>query len=89
MKLYIFRDIYVYIMYYVYVTSGPSLLIESTDSMIYKDQKFDSIQTVGAVLAVATCSKHATAMHRICTHRALVRKYIQESAAVMIGLRTP
>ena len=22
-------------MYYVYVTSGPSLLIESTDSMIY------------------------------------------------------
>ena len=25
---------YVYVMYYVYVTSGPSLLIESTDSMI-------------------------------------------------------
>ena len=22
-------------MYYIYVTSGPSLLIESTDSMIY------------------------------------------------------
>ena len=30
-----FRDIYVYVMYYVYVTSGPSLLIEFTDSMIY------------------------------------------------------
>ena len=29
------RDIYVYVMYYVYVTSGPSLLIESTDSMIW------------------------------------------------------
>ena len=28
------RDIYVYVMYYVYVTPGPSLLIESTDSMI-------------------------------------------------------
>ena len=34
MKVYRFRDIYVYVMYYVYVTSGPSLLIESTDSMI-------------------------------------------------------
>ena len=33
MKVYRFRDIYVYVMYYVYVTSGPSLLIESTDSM--------------------------------------------------------
>ena len=29
-----FVDIYVYVMYYVYATSGPSLLIESTDSMI-------------------------------------------------------
>ena len=29
--MYGFRDIYVYVMYYVYVTSGPSLLIESTD----------------------------------------------------------
>ena len=28
-------DIYVYVMYYVYATSGPSLLIESTDSMIH------------------------------------------------------
>ena len=27
-------EIFVYVMYYVYVTSGPSLLIESTDSMI-------------------------------------------------------
>ena len=35
MKVYRFRDIYVYVMYYVYVTSGPSLLIESTDSMIH------------------------------------------------------
>ena len=34
MKVYRFRDIYVYVMYYVYVTSGPSLLIESTDYMI-------------------------------------------------------
>ena len=31
--MYSFRDIYVYVMYYVYVTSGPSLLIESTNSM--------------------------------------------------------
>ena len=29
------RDIYAYVMYYIYVTSGPSLLIESTDSMMY------------------------------------------------------
>ena len=28
------RDISVFVVYYVYVTSGPSLLIESTDSMI-------------------------------------------------------
>ena len=34
--MYRFRDIYVYVMYYVYVTSGPSLLIESTDSMMKK-----------------------------------------------------
>ena len=34
MKVYRLRDINVYVMYYVYVTSGPSLLIESTDSMI-------------------------------------------------------
>ena len=32
--MYRFRDIYVYAMYYVYVTSGPSPLIESTDSMM-------------------------------------------------------
>ena len=30
------RDIYACVMYYVYVTPGPSLLIESTDSMITK-----------------------------------------------------
>ena len=29
------RDISVFVVYYVYVTSGPSLLIESTDSMIW------------------------------------------------------
>ena len=29
-----FRDIFVFVMYYVYGVSGPSLLIESTDSMI-------------------------------------------------------
>ena len=40
MKVYRFRDIYVYVMYYVYVTSGPSLLIESTDSMIAMDGSF-------------------------------------------------
>ena len=34
MKVYCFRDIYVYVMYYIYVTSGPSLLIESVDSVI-------------------------------------------------------
>ena len=32
MKVYRFQDIYVYV---IYVTSGPSLLIESTDSMVY------------------------------------------------------
>ena len=32
--MYRFQDIYVYVMYYVYVTSGPSLLIESTDYMM-------------------------------------------------------
>ena len=30
----LFLDIFVFVMYYVYVTSKPSLLIESTDSMI-------------------------------------------------------
>ena len=35
------RDIYVYVMYYVYVTPGPSLLIESTDSMIKGFSKKD------------------------------------------------
>ena len=30
----LFWDIFVFVMYYVYVTSGPSLLTESTDSMI-------------------------------------------------------
>ena len=39
MKVYRFRDIYVYVMYYVYVTSGPSLLIESTDSMITESER--------------------------------------------------
>ena len=32
--MYGFRDIFVFAMYYIYGTSGPSLLIESTDSMI-------------------------------------------------------
>ena len=36
--MYRFRDTYVYVMYYVYVTSGPSPLIESTDSMILEDR---------------------------------------------------
>ena len=34
MKVYGFRVMLVFVMYYIYVTSGPSLLIESTDSMI-------------------------------------------------------
>ena len=34
MKVYRFRVMLVFVMYYIYVTSGPSLLIESTDSMI-------------------------------------------------------
>ena len=33
--MYRFRDILGFVMYYVYVTSRPSLLIESTDSMIF------------------------------------------------------
>ena len=33
-KVYRSRDIFVYVMYYIHVTSVPSLLIESTDSMI-------------------------------------------------------
>ena len=40
MKVYRFRDIYVYVMYYVYVTSGPSLLIESIDSMIITSTEY-------------------------------------------------
>ena len=32
---YLFWDIWVFVMYYIYGISGPSLLIESTDSMIY------------------------------------------------------
>ena len=35
MKVNGFRVMLVFVMYYIYVTSGPSLLIESTDSMIY------------------------------------------------------
>ena len=34
MKVYGIRVMLVFIMYYIYVTFGPSLLIESTDSMI-------------------------------------------------------
>ena len=34
MKLYTDRDIFDFVMYYIYGQSGPSLLIESTDSMI-------------------------------------------------------
>ena len=33
--MYRFQYNFVFVMYYIYVTSGPSLLIESTDSMIY------------------------------------------------------
>ena len=36
MKVYGFRVMLVFVMYYIYVTSGSSLLIESTDSMIKK-----------------------------------------------------
>ena len=35
MKVNGFRVMLVFVMYYIYVTSGPSLLIESTDSMIF------------------------------------------------------
>ena len=34
MNLYIDGDIFDFVMYYIYGQSGPSLLIESTDSMI-------------------------------------------------------
>ena len=34
LKVYGFRVMLVFVMYYIYVTSGSSLLIESTDSMI-------------------------------------------------------
>ena len=34
LKLYTDRDIFDFVMYYIYGQSGPSLLIESTDSMI-------------------------------------------------------
>ena len=37
--MYLDRDINVFVMYYVYGASRPSLLIESTDSMI-TDNKF-------------------------------------------------
>lgn len=58
-KVYRFRDIYVYVMYYVYVKSGPSLLIESTDcrdrlhrTSIYPEliqaKKLQSIQCIGS-----------------------------------------
>ena len=35
LKVYRFRYIFVFVMCYIYVTSRPSLLIESTDSMIH------------------------------------------------------
>ena len=38
MKVYGFRVMLVFVMYYIYVTSGSSLLIESTDSMIWQYQ---------------------------------------------------
>ena len=34
LKMYLNRDISVFVMYYVYGSSGPSLLIESTDSIM-------------------------------------------------------
>ena len=42
-KRFHFRDIFVFVMYYVYGVSGPSLLIESTESTImdtYPNQKY-------------------------------------------------
>ena len=36
LNLYLDRDIFDFVMYYIYGQSGPSLLIESTDSMIQK-----------------------------------------------------
>ena len=46
MKVYGFRVMLVFVMYYIYVTSGSSLLIESTDSMII-------ILTI--IYAIVTC----------------------------------
>ena len=31
----LFQDIFVFVMYHLYVTSGPSILTDSTDSMIH------------------------------------------------------
>ena len=38
MKVNGFRVMLVFVMYYIYVTSGSSLLIESTDSMIIQKE---------------------------------------------------
>ena len=44
MNLYIDRDIFDFVMYYIYGQSGPSLLIESTDSMILNPAAAESVR---------------------------------------------
>ena len=51
-----FSRIYVYVMYYVYVTPGPSLLIESTDSMI--SIKSSNQVTYTSAITCHICSNH-------------------------------
>ena len=50
MKVYGFRVMLVFVMYYIYVTSGSSLLIESTDFMIIDEVNSKIRVRVGATL---------------------------------------
>ena len=45
MIVYLARDIPAFVMYWVYGASGSSLLIESTDSMIYNTEENKKIGT--------------------------------------------
>ena len=58
-----FRVMLVFVMYYIYVTSGSSLLIESTDSMIFQKQT----RTKHKTLSVPQKHHHKVHLYGSCT----------------------
>ena len=65
-------------MYYVYVTSGPSLLTESTDSMIYR---------LDMLYAVENCNRAATGIIYYITHKFLALRLVNDVVAHKLALK--